>query len=112
MNGEKSYVLLNDHILPILKTFAFNTAPSDQATEATIDLALLLKIPFAVVPCCVFPSEFPNRTLNGKRVRTHAEFIDYLCMKHDNIRKCTLPFIETDTAKNVVLYMLQEDFTT
>ena len=48
MNGEKSYVLLNDHILPILKRFAFNTAPSDQATEATIDLALLLEIPFGV----------------------------------------------------------------
>ena len=106
-------MLNSDHILPILKTFAFNSVPSDQATEATIDLALLLKVPFAVVPCCVFPSEFPNRrTLNGKRVRTHAEFINYLCRKHDSIRKCTLPFIETDTAKNVVLYMLQEDFTT
>lgn len=83
----------------------------DQATEATIDLALLLGIPFAVVPCCVFPSEFPDRSFNGKRVWRHSEFIDYLCMKHEKIRKGKLPFLETGTAKNVVLYMLKEDFT-
>ena len=35
----------------------------DQATEAIIDLALLLKVPFCIVPCCAFPSEFPNRFL-------------------------------------------------
>lgn len=81
----------------------------DQATEATIDLALLLGIPFVVVPCCVFPSEFPDRTLSGKRVRTHSEFLDYLCMKHCKIRKEKLPFSETETAKNVVLYMTKED---
>ena len=33
----------------------------DQATEACMDLAILLGIPFCVVPCCVFPSEFPDR---------------------------------------------------
>ncbi|KAL9188325.1 hypothetical protein ACHAXT_006703 [Thalassiosira profunda] len=82
----------------------------DQATEATIDLALLLKVPFAVVPCCVFPKEFPGRTLNGQRVRAHNELVEYLCRKHDKIRTEKLPFVETDTAKNVVLYMLKEDF--
>lgn len=82
----------------------------DQATESTIDLALLLKIPFCVVPCCVFPSEFPERFHNGKRVRTHGEFLEYLCRKHDKIRKEKLPFVETDTAKNVVLYMMREDY--
>jgi hypothetical protein len=35
----------------------------DQATDACIDLAKVLNIPFAVVPCCVFPSEFPHRTI-------------------------------------------------
>jgi hypothetical protein len=35
----------------------------DQATEAIIDLALYLKVPFCIVPCCVFPREFPNRFL-------------------------------------------------
>lgn len=33
----------------------------DQATEPCIDLARVLGIPYCVVPCCVFPSEFPNR---------------------------------------------------
>jgi hypothetical protein len=35
----------------------------DQATESCIDLAKILNIPFCIVPCCVFPSEFPNRRL-------------------------------------------------
>jgi hypothetical protein len=35
----------------------------DQATEACMDLAVLLNIPFCVVPCCVFPNEFPNRNI-------------------------------------------------
>ena len=82
----------------------------DQATESTIDLALLLQVPFAVVPCCVFPKEFPNRTLDGKRVRSHGEFVDYLCLKHPQIRKEKLSFVETETGKNVVLYMTKEDF--
>ena len=82
----------------------------DQATEAAVDLALFLKIPWAVVPCCVFPREFPNRQINGSRVKNHSQLIEYLCMKHENIRIGTLPFVETATAKNVVLYMLSEDY--
>jgi hypothetical protein len=35
----------------------------DQATEPCIDLARVLGIPYCVVPCCVFPAEFPNRRL-------------------------------------------------
>lgn len=40
----------------------------DQATEPCIDLARVLGIPYCVVPCCVFPTEFPDR-----RVRQVAE---------------------------------------
>jgi hypothetical protein len=84
----------------------------DQATEATIDLALFLKVPFSIVPCCVFPSEFPNRQLDGMKVKSHSQLIDYLCMKHEKIRKGTLQFVDDErgTAKNVVLYMLKEDY--
>ncbi|KAL7491314.1 hypothetical protein ACHAWT_002008 [Skeletonema menzelii] len=82
----------------------------DQATEAAIDLAIFLKIPWAVVPCCVFPKEFPNRQINGSRVKNHSQLIEYLCMKHEKIRKGTLSFVETATAKNIVLYMLSEDY--
>ncbi|EJK65168.1 hypothetical protein THAOC_14011 [Thalassiosira oceanica] len=81
----------------------------DQATEAAVDLALLLKKPFAVVPCCVFPSEFPDRRLDGERVKTHVQLVEHLTRKHDKIKTATLPFIETDTAKNVVVYLLAED---
>jgi hypothetical protein len=84
----------------------------DQATEATIDLALFLKVPFSIVPCCVFPSEFPNRQLDGMRVKSHSQLIYYLCMKHEKIRKGTLQFVDDErgTAKNLVLYMLKEDY--
>ena len=84
----------------------------DQATEAAIDLALFLKVPFSIVPCCVFPSEFPNRQLDGTKVKSHSQLIDYLCIKHEKIRKGTLQFVDDEkgTAKNVVLYMLKEDY--
>ena len=58
----------------------------------------------------MFPSEFPNREYNGQRVRTHGQLVDYLSKKHERIRKEKLAFVETETAKNVVLYMLEEDF--
>eukprot|EP00536_Pseudo-nitzschia_multiseries_P005312 jgi/Psemu1/323836/estExt_fgenesh1_pg.C_990005 len=35
----------------------------DQATEPCVDLARVLSIPFCIVPCCVFPSEFLDRRL-------------------------------------------------
>ena len=82
----------------------------DQATEPAIDLAIFLKIPWSVVPCCVFPKEFPNRELNGDRVKNHSQLIEYLCKKHAKIRRGVLPFVDTVTAKNVVLYMLSEDY--
>jgi len=82
----------------------------DQATEPCIDLAILLGIPFCVCPCCVFPSEFPDRQrTNGEGVRTHADFLEYLCQKHPSIRTSTLNFHNTKTAKNTVLYMTPAD---
>ena len=35
----------------------------DEATDAIVDAALAAGKPFAVVPCCVFPSLFPHRRL-------------------------------------------------
>lgn len=82
----------------------------DQATEPAIDLALALNVPFAVVPCCVFPLMFPERRLNGKRVSTYTDFVAYLCQKHPCIRRATLPFTsDAGTAKNIVLYLTRED---
>lgn len=95
----------------------------DQATEACIDLAIHLKVPFAVCPCCVFPAEFPDRILpDGRRVAKYPEFIEYLRMKHPMIRLAELPFsgihrhqIDPDlaavspAARSTVLYTLPED---
>jgi hypothetical protein len=61
-------------------------------------------------PCCVFPSEFPDRTLGGKRVRIYDELVEYLRAKHVRIRTTTLPFVATEFARKLVLYMLNEDF--
>ena len=72
----------------------------DQATECCLDLAHLLQVPFCIVPCCVFPAEFPQRRRRPQQpepelddimpssssgllpVRTYTEFLDYLRQKH------------------------------
>jgi len=81
----------------------------DHATEYIIDLAILLKIPFCIVPCCVFPSAFSWRRLEGVPVRTYDEFIVYLEQKFRGVRKDYLKFYDTTTARNIALYTLPED---
>ena len=107
----------------------------DQATEPCIDLARILGIPYCVVPCCVFPSEFPNRRVREEKndgdddneeqqmvpVRTYQQFLDYLKTKAaapismglqqlgirpSKIHTSHLDFPFTETAKNIVLYSL------
>jgi len=87
----------------------------DQATEAIIDMALLLQIPFCIVPCCVFPCEFPNRKIKREdgtftKVRDYHTFLEYLRNKDERIKVDQLDFQFTETARNVVLYMTCEDF--
>ncbi len=100
----------------------------DQATEAIIDLALLLQISFCIVPCCVFPKEFPDRRIDRtsivvddgvdnnddevivEKVRDYNTFIEYLKNKDKRIRVDELEFQYTETARKIVLYMLSEDF--
>lgn len=78
----------------------------DQATEAIVDIALEHKIPFAVVPCCVFQTVFPLRRLvwpNGHSmgVKKYACFIKYLLQKDSRIKTAQLGF----EGRNTVLYM-------
>ena len=79
----------------------------DEATEPIVDEALAAGKPFAVVPCCVFPTLFPNRrvpdTAGGGTVpvRTHEQFVRYLCAKHAGIRTA---LIEGLPGRNVVVY--------
>ncbi|KAG0334166.1 hypothetical protein BG004_000535 [Podila humilis] len=56
----------------------------DQATEPTVDMALKHHKPFAVVPCCVFAHENPDRRLkDGGDVNTTFDFIQYLMEKKE-----------------------------
>jgi hypothetical protein len=54
---------------------------SDQATEAVVDTAIALGKPWAVVPCCVFPSLFADRVVEGRPVRSYDDFVAYLLTK-------------------------------
>jgi hypothetical protein len=94
----------------ILRTTLVVGFHPDQATDACMDLAILLNIPYCIVPCCVFPCEFPHRQRpDGCRVRCYEELIVYLQKKDARARLTLLPFHDTATARNVALYTLPSD---
>jgi hypothetical protein len=67
----------------------------DEATGVIVQTAVENKIPFCVVPCCVFSRLFPERINPGGKggvVSTYYELIDWLVASHPKIRVTTLPF--------------------
>ena len=65
---------------------------------------------FAVVPCCVFPSLFPQRRVpdctggGAEMVTTYNQFIDYLVLKATTAgRLCSVAFLKMQ-GKNRVLH--------
>ncbi len=88
----------------------------DEATEPCIDLALSQRIPFAVVPCCVFPTLFTSRVLkSGRPVRNYDQFIQFIKEKHPKIRQSVLDFGPGGSSgliepRNKVLFMLSSDY--
>ena len=67
----------------------------DEATGVIVQTAVENKIPFCVVPCCVFSRLFPERINPGGKggvVSTYYELIDWLIALHPEIRVTTLPF--------------------
>jgi hypothetical protein len=77
----------------------------DQATDAALDFALERKLPFAIVPCCVYAKEFGKRRLaDGSRVTSPHQLVEYLRQRAASFgadaRVETLPF----PGKNVVVY--------
>ena len=73
----------------------------DQATETIVDIAFKLNKPFAIVPCCVYPSLFPDRRLStGQGVKRYNSFLQYLREKDARIMQASLPFL----GRNKVLY--------
>lgn len=76
---------------------------SDQATEPIVDFALAHNKCFAVVPCCVFPEQFPDRrTKDGRLVVVTDDFIRYLMERDPRIQ---LAYLEME-GRNKVVYML------
>lgn len=73
----------------------------DEATESIVDFALAYDKTFAIVPCCVFPKSFPNRFVDGRRVKTYCDFLRYLVAKDPSkIRIQRLDF----EGRNIVVY--------
>jgi hypothetical protein len=98
---ETDQAFLNDVLNP---ASLFVGMHADEATEPIVDFAMSLGAPFAVVPCCVFPTLFSRRRLpDGRCVNTTSELIDYLVAKDpDNIHTRFLPF----EGRNRVVYSL------
>jgi hypothetical protein len=74
----------------------------DQATDAALDYALERKLPFAIVPCCVFPALFPERRFGpapGQPVRSYEDLVAYL-VERSGGEVAVLPFV----GRNVVVY--------
>mmetsp|Transcript_21652 Transcript_21652/g.40463 ORF Transcript_21652/g.40463 Transcript_21652/m.40463 type:complete len:373 (-) Transcript_21652:116-1234(-) len=61
----------------------------DEATDAIVRNAVKSCKPFAVVPCCVFPTKFPERKLDDVQVRSREQLCAYLATFHPDI-KCTV----------------------
>lgn len=84
----------------------------DQATDYCFKLAEILQVPVCVVPCCVFPSEFPHRRLfdedadDERAVERYDDLIPYLLQENKNVRTATLAFPGTTTARRIAIYKL------
>lgn len=72
----------------------------DEATDAIVDTAVRLRIPFVIVPCCVFNRLFQNRRMPNQPdipVSTHQDLLEYLQHKDASIQRATLPFEGSNT---------------
>lgn len=92
----------------------------DQATDFCFRLARVLQVPVCVVPCCVFPSEFPLRRLyiydrddvdscgvvvEERPVEKYDDLMQYLLQENPNVRTTTLAFPGgTATSRRIALY--------
>mmetsp|Transcript_5790 Transcript_5790/g.10239 ORF Transcript_5790/g.10239 Transcript_5790/m.10239 type:complete len:338 (+) Transcript_5790:33-1046(+) len=73
----------------------------DQAAEAVVDAAIQFRKAFAVLPCCVYSKQFPNRRKrDGTLVSTYDILVEYLMEKDERIQKLVMNF----EGKNVLLY--------
>ncbi|CAE7353919.1 unnamed protein product [Symbiodinium necroappetens] len=90
----------------ILNCSAVVALHPDQAAEPALRLALALRKPCAIVPCCVYSAEFPKRKLrSGRAVRTYEELLEYLQQLDERIQRVDLDF----EGKRTLLFITPED---
>lgn len=78
----------------------------DAAAGAMIDYALAAHKPFAIVACCVFWKQFPQRRLlDGTAVRSYDDLVQWLAGKDPRIEVDTLDFL----GRNKVVYLVQPE---
>jgi hypothetical protein len=115
LEGDGTHLLQKEHSTTTFQDRALIRSCSmivgmhpDQATEPIIRLAMHLRVPFALLPCCVMPSLFPLRFHQGQPVRSYRVFCQYLqaLAEHEinnaegGIRTDHLPFM----GRNLILY--------
>lgn len=103
---ERRLFVAEDKCLDLIQTASLLIGlHADEATETIVDVALDTGKPFAIVPCCVFPTLFPHRRMaTGEHVRTLESFLVYLQSKHPNIQRAVVPNLFPPN--NIVLYKL------
>lgn len=98
-NADEIQSLTPDHEL-LRSCTAIVALHPDEATETIVDTAVANRIPFCVVPCCVFCRLYPHRQHQGRLVSTYDDLLDYLQAKDPSIQRTALPFY----GKNIVLW--------
>ena len=78
----------------------------DEATGEIVEQAVKHRIPFVVVPCCVFARLFPNRKTNdGKPVSSYEDLLDFLQEQDPSIQRTEMSF----GGKNIALWSVFPD---
>ena len=80
----------------------------DEATAEIVQAAVQRKLPFCIVPCCVFSRVFPDRrTKDGNEVTNYDDLLKFCREKDASIRQTQLPF----EGKNIALWSTFSDTT-
>ena len=88
------------------QTSALVALHPDEATGEIVRQAVQYRIPFVVVPCCVFARLFPERqTKDGRSVSSYEDLLDFLQEQDSSIQRTQLSF----EGKNIALWSVFPD---
>lgn len=95
---------IKEHHELVSKASLFIGIHPDQATVPIVDMAIKMRKPFAVIPCCVFSQENQSRKLkSGDLVMSTDQLIQYICEKDVPSGEIKTDYLEFD-GKNKVVY--------